>query len=419
MYYFNRKLFQNIKEVLNLSYTSIGKKTGFGTAKITDWVKNQNMTVSDFVLFLNTFRLSMGDFLTIKEDVPVDKKKEVYVTPIETWEPVQWFPERLTDIFEIKNAENVTSKSGLAKMLGYAEYKAVDRWMQGTMKLNTFIEMLNKLHLDAKLFLEDSNKVIECPTWGAEVVSAISDMQAENERMKVMLKEKDGLIVDLQARNKELRAENASLKKLLRSPIAAEPAVSYSLRRREYSFNIELWRALPDIFGMTGSDFCRLIDLPRGSLAFDNVSVDTLIRACNELRISITHFFPPKGEPVFIQHRTIYEISRHIFQPIEDRSENLEIILKKQVSGITVEKFSDVTGYNYRTVKNFSSKKSNKRSVLGIVHICNSIGLPISVFIHDPNYRGMAPFAGTLNETLAENCIAMYKELEELKSRIK
>ena len=423
MYYFNLNLLSELNKILGKSNTELSIIAGFGRQRMFQWIGEQSMSVPDFVLFLNKYRLSMADFLVTKENESIDWRRETYVSPIETWTPIVWNPQNIRGIFEKPNAGNVVDKTGLAKVLGFADYTPVDRWVKtGSMKLRTFIEMLNKLQLDAKDFIEDSNKVIQCPDWSMESgfpIAKLNETMAEQKRMQVMLKGKDRLIADLQTHIKELKKENLSLKQMLRSPMVSEMSFRHPFGRREYTFNSELWHALPEMFSMNQSDFCNMVGMSSSMFMLDNLNIDTLIRACNALRISITHFFPPKGEPVVVQHRSVYEISKHLFVPIEDRTENLEIILKRQTSGITVKEFSKVTGYHRDVVKNFTTKKSDKRSALGIVHICNTIGIPISVFIHDANEKGRALYSGTLNETLAENCVALYKELQKYKMKEK
>lgn len=421
MYHFNQKLLCEIHQILGKTNTELSMDAGFGQRRMALWINSQSMSVPDFVKFLNKYRLSMADFLVTKEDNPVDWRKEAYVIPIEIWTPIVWHPQKITEIFSKPNAANVVDKTGLARVLGFADYTPIDRFVKtGSMKLKVFIEMLNKLHLDAKDFIEDSNKVVPCPAWDMEAgfpLAKINEALERQKRMQNTLKDKDRLIADLQTHIKELKKEVESLRRALRSPVAAESSYPRPFGRKEYTFNIDLWRALPEIFGLNPTEFCSMIGMTRALFQLDNVNIDFVIRACNMFRMSITHFFPPKGEPVAVQYRSFYEISKNLFMPIEDRSENLEIILKKQTSGITVKEFTKVTGFHREVVKNFTTKKSDKRSALGIVHICNKLGIPISVFIHDPNVIGKASFSGTLNETLAENCIAMYKDLQKYKSK--
>lgn len=420
MYSFNQNLLVGLDKILGKSYTDISVSAGLKPRRLYRWISEQGMSVSDFVEFLNKYRLSMADFLITSENKPVDWRKETYVIPMDIWSPIQWNPSSLLKIFEKENAANVIDKTGLAKVLGFASYTSIDRWIdEGTMKLKTFIEMLNKLQLDAKDFIDDPNKVIGCPNWAPEQsypVGQLKELLESQKKLQAMVRERDSLIADMQTRIKELKKENQSLKDTLRNPMAAEPAVPKIFGRKEYVFNSDLWMALPDVFGITKAELCRVAGIWQSTYGKYSVSMDALIKVCNEFRMSITHFFVLKGEPVVVHHRSVYEISKHLFVPIEDRSENLDFILKNVTSGVTVQKFCKASGIHNGAVKNFSEEGSKKRTAQTVAHICNTLGVPVSLFFQDLNIKGKASHAGSLNETLVENCVALYKELQELKN---
>ena len=83
MYYFNYKLLSELDKVLGMTHTEINKRAGFGLRKTMRWVETSSLSVGEFVHLLNTYRLSMADFLITKETVPVSWRKEDYVIPFE------------------------------------------------------------------------------------------------------------------------------------------------------------------------------------------------------------------------------------------------------------------------------------------------------------------------------------------------
>ena len=122
MYSFNQNLLVGLDKILGKSYTDISVSAGLKPRRLYRWIIEQGMSVSDFVEFLNKYRLSMADFLITSEDKPVDWRKEAYVIPVDIWLPIQWNPSSLLKIFEKENAANVIDKTGLAKVLGFASY---------------------------------------------------------------------------------------------------------------------------------------------------------------------------------------------------------------------------------------------------------------------------------------------------------
>lgn len=419
MYYFNLKLMRELDKVMGVSHSELCRSAGFGLRRTIRWAEEPNMSVYEFVEFLNKFRFSMADFLITREDVPVMWKKEAYVTPIDIWTPVEWNPSRIADILKRGNDANVTNMSGLARLMGLSCHNPVANWINNakSMKMNTLIEMLNKLHVDAKELIVDHNKAIGLPEWEVQSVQIVKGLERALEdanNFRKQLGDKDKLIVELQTHIKELKREVAALKEILKSPVAAESSLPLPpWKRREYVFHEELWRSLPDLFGMTKRDFCHLVGLNPTLFLRNSLDVSILVKACNELRISITHFFVKADEPKVVQHRGFYEISPRVFRPIENRSENLKFILHKQTFGFTRKQFCDVMRVGHQAIESFSSGKGYHGRVASLLDICNRMGIPLGVFIHDPNKFKLNESFSTLNETLALNCIELYKELKK------
>lgn len=421
MYYFNLKLMRELDKVMGVSHSELCRSAGFGLRRTIRWSEDPSMTVYEFVEFLNRFRFSMADFLISKEEVPVVWKKEAYVIPIDIWTPVEWDPSKIADILKRGNDANVNSLTGLAKLMGLSCSAPVANWINNakSMKMPALIEMLNKLHIDAKELIVDRNKAIGTPEWETQSVQIVKGLEKaleDADNFRKQLKDKDRLIMELQLHIKELKRENAALKELTNTSIVAEPPAPYfPLRKREYVFHDELWHSLPDLFGMTKKDFCQLVGLHPTLFFQNNVDISILVKACNELRISVSHFFLKADEPKVVQHRGFYEMSPQVFRPIEDRSENLELVLHKQTFGFTKKQFCSVTGMGHRTIEAISSGRGHHSKVVSLLDICNRMGIPLGVFLYDPNKLSRNESFSTLNETLAVNCIEMYKELKNLK----
>ena len=423
MYYFNLKLMRELDKVMGVSHSELCRSAGFGLRRTIRWSEDPSMTVYEFVEFLNRFRFSMADFLISKEEVPVVWKKEAYVIPIDIWTPVEWDPSKIADILKRGNDANVNSLTGLAKLMGLSCSAPVANWINNakSMKMPALIEMLNKLHIDAKELIVDRNKAIATPEWETQSVQIVKGLEKaleDADNFRKQLKDKDRLIMELQLHIKELKRENAALKELVKSPGAAESSFPLSpWKKREYVFHDELWHSLPDLFGMTKKDFCQLVGLHPTLFFQNNVDISILVKACNELRISVSHFFLKADEPKVVQHRGFYEMSPQVFRPIEDRSENLELVLHKQTFGLTKKQFCSVTGMGHRTIEAISSGRGHHSKVVSLLDICNRMGIPLGVFLYDPNKFNRNESFSTLNETLAVNCIEMYKELKNLKKK--
>lgn len=424
MYHFNIKLVAELSKIMKVSAENLSTGAGFNRTALYDWADNPNMSVSNFVQFLNKYRLSMADFLILQEEVPVSKNKETYVAPIELWEPITWKPSRLLDVLQQGNDANITTFKALARELGMSSGQVVSRWVkhEKSMRMPTFIDILNKLHVDAKEFITDRNKVIGMPEWEPVAHKTESRLKAvinHSAEMERQIKEKDCLIAELQQRIKELKKENATLKTMVKSAAVAEQDVAYSpWRRKGYVFHSELWHKLPELFEMRKTDFCQLIGLHGSTFSRDNVSISCLVRACNELRISVSHFFPREGETKVVWSRGYYEISKNIFQPIEDRTEDLLVILNNRLFGFNKSMYTQATGMDWSTINNFSSGNTGmSRMAVTLADICNKLGLSVGVFLYDPNSHKRSDSFSALNETMALNCVELYKELQKYKKR--
>lgn len=421
MYYFNVKLISELSRIMGNSLEDLSANAGFCRSRLYGWIRNPNMQVSEFVLFLNKYRFSMADFLVTQEDVPVSKNKDRYVTPIEIWHPIEWNPSRLLDVLK-KNDANINSLDGLARELGVSSGRVVSKWIkkEDTMKMCTLLDILNKLHVDAKELITDRNKVIELPEWepmACKTEARLESVFKHSADMERQIKEKDRLIADLQQKIKDLRKEVSTLKTMVRSSAVAEQNMLYSpWKRKGYVFHSELWHKLPELFGMTKSDFCKLVGQHGTTFLRDNVSISSLVRACNELRISVSHFFPREGEAKVVWDRGYYEISKNIFQPIEDRTEDLMIILKNKLFGINKSMYTKATGLSFYTIESFSSDKTGTANMaVTLADICNKLGLSVGVFLYDPNEYKRSESFSALNETMALNCVELYKELQKRK----
>ena len=395
------------------------------------WEKDCNMSVEKFVAFLNFYHLSMADFLIVRPSVLIRKTKEDYIIPNEIWTPIEWKNEELAKTFGVGSITGELNRKALADSLGFGS-NTILTWItkKGAMKMSVLISLLNKYKIDANVFIKDLNKAIPVPKWeDNESIRKIGERMEEKEREKKMLsnqlKDRDSLIAQMRIEMDRLKNENEVLRKkstlaVGTTGILSEPSSIYEAlsSKKRYVFHRELWERLPEVFEMTDVEFRNTFGLITADMNSGNVKIDKLIKVCNSLRMSVWHFFPPAGEPLVVNHRSWYEISPHLFRPIEGRMENLKYIFKKKTFGYTREQFESMTGIGRKGFRSLTKEGGKARMVLTLLNVCNTFNLPISVFVDDPNDRYKPAYSVSLNETLMSNCIEMAKELERLRSKL-
>lgn len=434
MYYLNLNLLENLPALLGLERKTIEKQYGLGRECLTRWIGGAHMSVEKFVDMCNKLHISMASFLVTVPKPIIYTRKEDYIIPDEIWKPIVWNNEKIKNLYGKGSFTGIPSIFMLSKKLGLSSHAVANRWIvnSSAMDMYQLVDMLNKMELDANDFILDSNRLISVPNWNIgknpdKSFIKVLDSQGEKiKELKRQLSERDALITKLLLDRDRLEKENKTLRltsNKTASPLglAAEESVSYKTysTRKKIVFNKVLLQELPNIFGMTQRDFCNLYGIYPAQINGGNIKMARLIHICNGLHISVSHFFLPEGEPQVANHRGWYEISPKLFKPISGRMDNLKYIFKKETFGYTKEQCCQMSGLSHGGFHSFMKEDGKSSMVLTVVDICNSFNLPISVFVDDPNDRKRPAYSVSQNETLIENCVNIFKELERCRKKIK
>ena len=436
MYFFNFNLIKELPRLFGMSKLQMCKHCGLGVHTLDYWSNgNGGMPVGQFVDFLNILHLSMADFLVPSQTPVLRRRKEDYVIPEEIWKPVEWKFERVAKLYGPNSSTGVGSKKALVESIGMKYPEAVVSWAteRNSMKISVLVSLLNRFRLDARDFLVDGNRNIEIPVWETDARMPESDVDAldkalrEVKALKAQVKDRDNLIANMTLEVGRLKRENDAFRSgrsvasessfgfVAEEPLRYRPMIG----KRKYLFHKELWQSLPGLFDKGITEFRKEFGISNTAFYENNVKMDTLIRVCNELHVSITHFFPPEGEPLVVHHRDWYEISPRLFQPIESRMENLKYIFRQDTFGFTLKQLTQQTGISFRGAEGITREDGKGRMVLTMLDICNSFSLPMSVFVHDPNDRKRPAYSVSQNETLIENCVKLAKALKMSREEVK
>ena len=436
MYFFNFNLIKELPRLFGMSKLQMCKHCGLGVHTLDYWSNgNGGMPVGQFVDFLNILHLSMADFLVSSQTPVLRKRKEDYVIPEEIWKPVEWKFERVAKLYGPNSSTGVGSKKALVESIGMKYPEAVVSWAteRNSMKISVLVSLLNRYRLDARDFLVDGNRNIEIPVWETDARMPESDVDAldkalrEVKALKAQVKDRDNLIANMTLEVGRLKRENDAFRSgrsvasessfgfVAEEPLRYRPMIG----KRKYLFHKELWQSLPGLFDKGITEFRKEFGISNTAFYENNVKMDTLIRVCNELHVSITHFFPPEGEPLVVHHRDWYEISPRLFQPIESRMENLKYIFRQDTFGFTLKQLTQQTGISFRGAEGITREDGKGRMALTMLDICNSFSLPMSVFVHDPNDRKRPAYSVSQNETLIENCVKLAKALKMSREEVK
>lgn len=449
MYYFNYNLIKELPNLFGMPKYLLCQQAGVGVHAIDRWSSSASMSVGKFVDFLNTLHLSMADFLVTSPSPTLKKRKEDYIVPAGIWTPLEWNFTRIAKTYGAGSVTGMESAEALVKSLGMSTRSVAAAWATDpyAMKMCTLIDLLNRFKLDARDFIVDRNRDIELPEWKEDRNSGgnaayilgkdlkeLDSLRAQVDTLKKQIKDRDSLVASMTLEMDRLKKENEAFRSgknvagKVREGLAAESPVVYGnpFGRKRLVFHRALWESLPELFGMTFAEFRQEFNVSSQSFYSGSVKMDTLIGVCNGLHISISHFFPPEGEPLTVNHRGWYEISRNVFKPIESRMENLKFIFRRDTFGFTLDQLKNQTGLSNAGVDSLTTHKGKSSMVLTVLDICNSFSLPIYTFVYDPNDRRRPEYSTSQNETLIENCVKLAKaykmsqeEIKRLKNRLK
>ena len=430
MYRFDCSLIGRLPGLMKKTIGEVAEMIGTNRQAFAKWTSG-DIPCEALVRVCNTFRISLIHFIKVGSASSAKGVISDYVIPEGVWVPVEWHSEAAAKLFGPGGLTGIGKQEAVDR-LGLSARNTFDRWAlhPSSPRMEKLIQLLNEFQVDASLFFKDSNIPLPVPVWVsnnhiatimAERLESYKDLERKN-------MEKDGIIRSLNAEVERLRRENRALRlKEVKDPassprlgIFAESSAGYKslLKERGYAFHSLLWEALPAMFEMTVSDFCSGIGLDRTSFYNQqNVHVDILIKACNLLRISATHFFVPKNEPLVVHERTYYQISSRIFVPIEGRMERMKFLFGRySATGFTRDELHRHAGVGQDAFKAISEGIGEKFRVITLADICTKFNIPPYVFFEDGN-RKKPVFSQTLNERLILNSVEMGRELEVLRKK--
>lgn len=397
------------------------------------WEKGE-MSCESLVKVCNTFRISLSHFLVVGNRTSHSVNPSDCIIPESKWKPVEWHNEAAGTLFGPGGLTGITNKEA-SQRLGFASPQVFAQWAASpaAMRVASLVSMLNEFQLDISLFFKDSNHPLPLPAWevgNKHVSDILQDRMKGYRETERKLSEALSTISHLKAElgrtRNEVRVLRAGQTPRPReeaiSGRVSENPVSYGspLAERGYAFHLSLWESLPGLFEMKAADFCEGIGMRLDSFySLKNIHVDLLVKACNMLHISISHFFIPKNEPPVVQDRVYYQMSPRVFVPIESRMDRLKHMFgKHSVTGYTREELGRIGGI-YRDGFSGMCEGTGKRSrVLTLVDICTQFSIPPWLFFHDEN-RKKAIYAQSVNERLFLNAISLEEENEILKAKLK
>ena len=433
MYKFDCSLIGRLPNLLGMNKGDVVRMLGTSNISFLKWERG-DLPCESMVRICNTFRISLCHFIKIGSAPSRQGVLSDYVVPVDVWQPVEWHSEASATLFGPGGLTGV-SKQDAANRLGLAARTVFDWWAEHptSLRMDKLIEMLNEFQIDASLFFRDPNHPIPLPAWEvgnkhiADILAKRMEGLREMERKNV---DKEETIRALNAELERVKRENRALRSKqesgnstpIRNGFAADSTVAYKspFMERGYVFHRALWEALPKMFEMTAVDFCREIGLDKAAyFNYQNVHVEVLLKACNLLRISATHFFVPKSEPLVVQERTYYQMSSRVFVPIEGRMERMKYLFGRySATGFTRDELHRHAGVGKDAFRAISEGVGEKFRVLTLADICTKFNIPPYIFFEDAN-RKTAAFSQSLNERLILNSIEMSKELERLRAEVR
>jgi transcriptional regulator with XRE-family HTH domain len=423
MYHLNRKLIERLPKMLKVSRRYLCQSLGVEYRQYNRWTAGDYMSADMLIALSNLTRISLSEFIVLS-DTPLQRPSaESYIIPSDSWVPVSWKREELGKLFGVEGKLGIP-KYRAAEELGIANYQDLDRYTTPGVKVDVHIllRILNTYRLDASVLFDDANGSIPSfiPT-GREknIAELVEDRFERLKSAEAGRRESERRLANVRLENERLKKENSMLKRS--HPYQAEPSgpCRTPADRSGWTFNRKLWQSVPDLFEMTKREFCRRFGFNQDSdfQLVDNVSLSMLVNVCNELHISISHFFIRKGEEPVVHDRGFYEISPRIFVPVECHMENVKYLFGRySVIGESRESLADRVGIKQRGFEGLANGTNVYSRVMTVADICTQFNLSPGVFLYDNN-RSRAEHFPSSNERLILNAIELMKENDELKER--
>lgn len=438
MYYVNWKLIGMIPEIFNVSLREWAKIVGKTAMSVREWRNRKGISVYDLVLTCNWLKVSIANFITTEEE-PLIKRKDEYLIAKDSFQEIIFHNEMIGEIYGNGGIVEI-NKSNFAYKIGVAP-NYVDTWIRDPAKirLTTIIKIMNIFRLNIRQFIEDTNKIIEIPIWDKSdnpssefnrIIEKLSlqnkNYQEENEKLKLINERQDRIMLSMSSSIEKLEVENRTYKELAEniklthndsySTILAEDEIPYQKKSGKIKFDYKLLYSLPQMFGFSKLDFANRFSLSRRFVYNEesDITINKLICICNELHISIFHFWIPEHNNFEIRERSFYEIPAERFVQIKSKMENLKFIFGKysifNISLNEVETIKSYASYNRWAMQD----KNSTFKVTSMTSICNEFNISPSLFIYDENRKEIPFYIVPQNEKLILHCIDMKKEIVKL-----
>ena len=191
-----------------------------------------------------------------------------------------------------------------------------------------------------------------------------------------------------------------------------------------YYFNSLLFAKLVNLFGLSQKEvsmriFGNAYMYARRIEHQDNMLFTDLVNTCNAFRISISSFITNNPENVIYDNRFRYVIPEDKFKPVVFRNENIRWVYGSEgkVKNLTRDQFAADMGVSFTTVSRWVNPDIGGITVDKMLHLCNTYGLSLSIFVDDPNDD--IPDVGISEQTGEVAPPRVWQELSDLKNMVK
>ena len=431
MYYFNYRLIGKLPELLGMGKKDFASSVGTTFVTFKRWTEGE-ITCLCLVNLCNRLHIPLSHFFMLEENADLKSRCADYITPEEYWQPVQWNNGIPATLFGSGGTLGV-SKTDAASRLGFSSYQIFDQWAgsPSAAKVKDVLNLINTYRLDASLFFDDPNSILPAPLWemdGQRITNILKERIDGYRSMERRFRNKERELVSMRVEAERLKREVALLRQGMDGGKAepasrgmvSEPGTAYSpFQRRGYVFHLELWKKLPELLDMSHREFCRSIGIGDSHAStFDNVLLRVLAAACNLYRISISHFFLPKGEVAVVHDLGYYQVSPRLFKPVQLHMERMKFLFgKDSCTGFSVGDMKD-SGIAGRMAFSGYTKEDSTARVITLCDICSQFSLPPWIFFDDGNRR-KAVYSQSQNERLLLNAIKTSEENRLLKQQVR
>lgn len=375
--------------------------------------------VSDLVKVCNEFHISISHFITLNPNNYYRDESKEYVIDKKLFKSIVFNSGSLNKMYGKDGIAGPLTQNDLAKRMGVS-VPAIYKWINKercTIKLSQFIEMCNIFGVNMGEFIDDPNRPLPL---NDVVVS--SGRQASERSIQELIAARE-IITNNQREIAELKKENKSLKLSIDGHRVAEESIPYSSGKgviRDWVFNKELLDNLHNLLNISKADLWMEFGMKNPAVSYNNgnITIQMLIRICNQYQISSKHFFLRKnGNKGIIREFTFYKCNQ--FSPIIYHPEYIsDIFGRESITDMTLEEVLNMLGYSEQKMRSWRSTEKSTLRVDDLVEMCNALSVTPSCFITDSN-RTTAAYSVTQAEYYLEECRLWRQEAIRLKEEIK